>query len=200
MTDQLVRTDQYTASDRLLANALFSPSHPEQWAYLSAKTGMEVNDLRGQYFEAVARHLENPSPIKVGPAQDGGGPGEGGPLVAYDESDDEGGPGGSTDITIIPGVVAIKVEYTVQMGDDWKASVTVTPTIFGNGVGSSSFELSRTHATIDLHPSVVVAKADLTIGFSGEKLCFGVSGQACYLGFGWQCQSFSANNLFCLLP
>jgi hypothetical protein len=186
MTDQLIRTEQYAQTDQLLANALFSPSHPEQWAYLAKQMKMEVNDLRGQYYDAVAHHLNDPKPITVGPAQ---GRGEGGYA---------GGPSDSIDITIIPGVVAIKVGYSAELGNDWKVSVTVTPTIFGHGVGGSSFELSRTHATIDLHPNAYVAKADLTIGFFGERLCFGVNGQACYLGFGWQCQSFHANDLFCL--
>jgi len=99
---------------------------------------------------------------------------------------------------VVPGVLSLRIDVSITGGDDWRGTLKVTAKVFGYDVGSSQAEISRTNSYIEIHPSVLLAKADLKIGLYGERLCFGVEGQACYWGFGWHCTPVNAPALFCL--
>lgn len=61
----------------------------------------------------------------------------------------------------------------VETGENWKASLTVTPTVLGFGLDPSHFTLSHDKNEITIHPSIAVAGVDLTFGFYGPRLRFG---------------------------
>ncbi|MER5780149.1 hypothetical protein ABT104_00245 [Streptomyces mobaraensis] len=50
-----------------------------------------------------------------------------------------------------------------------------------------------------IHPAISVAGADLTLGFYGPNLCFGVSGDVWYWALKKHKKSIDAPNLFCLM-
>lgn len=104
----------------------------------------------------------------------------------------------SFDVTAVPGVLSLTVDVDFTTGDDWKASLKITPKVFGIDMGASAAELSSTNSSITMHPSVATAKADITLGFYGPDLCFGIKGNACYWAISWHCQDFDASDLFCL--
>ncbi|MBA8923318.1 phosphoribosylformylglycinamidine (FGAM) synthase-like enzyme [Kutzneria viridogrisea] len=102
-------------------------------------------------------------------------------------------------LTVVPGVLSLRIAVDIDTGANWKASLTVTPTVFGFGLTPSSISLSSEQKEITIHPSIAVAGVDLTLGLYGSNLCFGVSGRAWYWAFGKHYKSFDAKDLFCIL-
>lgn len=177
-------------------DALSLLSH-EQWEELGRRLRMPPGEVRDNYHEALKRHLDNPVPATLHkvdtPLKD--------PFALEGVEGVEGAEGGETqsfDLTIIPEVLQVRLDLGLTGGEDWKVSISLTALIFGHDVGGAHLQLSATNSYIEIHPGMLVAKADLKIGVYGEQLCFGIDGQACYWAFGWHCTPINAHNLFCL--
>ncbi|WP_141921617.1 hypothetical protein [Haloactinospora alba] len=82
--------------------------------------------------------------------------------------------------------------------EPWRAVVDANAKVFGHKVGNSHFQLSRMSSYIEIHPGAFLTKADLKIGVYGERLCFGIDGQACYWAWTWHCTPIHAHGLFCV--
>ncbi|KAB7834254.1 hypothetical protein [Streptomyces mobaraensis] len=146
--------------------------------------GEDVSDLVKKYEAAVAEHPE-PRFVEVARAE----PDTRGAADFHKEYN----------LTIVPRVLVLRVSVDAQTGADWHAKVEVTPTVFGYKLKSSGFELSRLNSSITIHPAISVAGADLTLGFYGPKLCFGVSGDVWYWALKKHKKPIDASNLFCLM-
>lgn len=162
------------------------------WATLARATGIEVGDLRKRYVDTLEQYIKSPKRVEVGEAT---------VLENLTNTFDTGADfeiNKAYTITVVPGVLAVRVDVGIQPLEDWYGKVTVTATVFGKNVGTSEAQISRLQSFFEIHPGALVVKADLKIGLYGEKLCFGIEGTACYWGFGWKCQDFNKQNLFCL--
>ncbi|MFG2226935.1 hypothetical protein [Streptomyces sp. NPDC048644] len=158
---------------------------PPDWTEVSSLTGMAPEELQDRYTEVLKSENLTPTVENISAASDAPG----------------------YDLTVVPGVLSVAVAAELEGGDNWKAKLTFTPKVFGHGLETSGFYLSSVNSHITIHPGMAVAKADLTIGFSGPKLSFGVTGNACYFGhegdspfsgWGWICSDVNATNLFSL--
>lgn len=166
----------------------FSLLSDEQWEELGRLLDTSADQVKNDYINALKVHMANPVPAtlrKVDPPQ------------AYaSASTDEFTH--SFDLTIVPGVLQLRLDVHASTGENWSAGIKVTALVFGKNVGESQVELSALNSYIDIHPSILLAKADLKIGLFGDRLCFSVEGQACYWAFGWHCTPIDARDLFCL--
>jgi hypothetical protein len=160
----------------------------EDWEYIARRTGRSVEQAKRDYRDGLRSHLRNPRPVTIEEV-----PPEAASLVEAAHEINK-----SFDITVVPAVLSLRIDVSISGGEDWHGTLKVTAKVFGHGVGSAHAQLSRTNSYIEIHPGVLLAKADLKIGLYGERLCFGVEGRACYWGFGWHCTPINAQGLFCL--
>ncbi|MEV8631005.1 hypothetical protein AB0395_05050 [Streptosporangium sp. NPDC051023] len=101
-------------------------------------------------------------------------------------------------LTLITGVHSLLVAVDTHPGDNWTADVAMTSTAFGHSLDPSSLRLSGAESEGTIHPSLVVHSADVTLGFYGPGLTFGVSGQSWYRTLGKHTQDFTFEDLFSL--
>ncbi|WP_150251447.1 hypothetical protein [Nocardiopsis deserti] len=160
----------------------------EEWGKLARALEANPERLKAQYAEAVAAHLRDPQPVVLKEQRNAPAPSN---AHAFDFSK-------TFEATIVPGVLTLRVVVSASTGENWSAHVKVSAVVFGTELGSAEANLSAVNSYVEIHPSVLLAKADLRIGFSGERLCFFVQGQACYWALSWHCTSVDAHNLFCL--
>lgn len=167
----------------------------EDWEELGRRLDVPALQAKNDYVEALKEHLANPVPAtlrEIDPPASSGG-------AAWGPSGSEGEFSRSFDLTIIPGVLQVRLDVHATTGADWNAGIKATALIFGTNVGESQIQLSATNSYVEIHPAMLVAKADLKIGLYGDRLCFGIEGQACYWApFSWHCTPIHAQNLFCL--
>ncbi|WP_026122198.1 hypothetical protein [Nocardiopsis halotolerans] len=157
----------------------------EHWEVLARELEANPDRLKNQYREAVAAHLRNPRPVELKEQEGAAAP----PHFDFSKT---------FEATIVPGVLSLRVVVSASTGENWSAHVRVSAVVFGKEMGDAEVNLSAVSSYIEIHPSVLLAKADLKIGFYGERLCFGVEGRACYWALGWHCTPVNAQNLFCL--
>jgi hypothetical protein len=84
-------------------------------------------------------------------------------------------------------------------GDNWTLKVHVCLILLGMELWCTDFTLSpqNTHVCFDVDLWLVNAK--LCFGVRTSRVCFYVSGRACYFDGGWNCESFD-ETILCLLP
>ncbi|MEV4400366.1 hypothetical protein [Nonomuraea sp. NPDC049607] len=99
-------------------------------------------------------------------------------------------------LVLIPGVHSLLIEVDTHPGGTWTADVTVTPRLFGYGLDPSHLQLSGARNEGTVHSSTNVFGADVTLGFYGPDLSFGVSGQSWHWAFGKKVKDFKFENLF----
>ncbi|WP_017625368.1 hypothetical protein [Nocardiopsis chromatogenes] len=169
---------------------------------LFAEEGKEKDSsyFKGEYRKAVREHLARPVPVEFTP-QDSMPQGQGEVQTGW-QSELYGDPtlNKTFDADIVPGVLKLQIVATGQSGPDWRLTVSVAALAFGFQVGGAGFQLSPVSSYIEIHPSTPLAKADLKFSVSGPKMSFGVTGQACYLGLGWQCTPINSPALFDINP
>ncbi|MFE7607289.1 hypothetical protein [Streptomyces celluloflavus] len=128
--------------------------------------GRSPEELAAQYEGAIAAH---PVPeIREIPQQ------------AYAASGGGQGFRKEWDLAVVPRVLALKIAVQATLGENWGASLEITPTVFEKELDTSRLEFSRTHSALTIHPAMLLAGADLEIGFFGSRLCFGITGDAWY--------------------
>jgi len=154
----------------------------EQLKPLADEIGQDANDLAWTYIQAISSDPQ----VDVQPLEGFAAP------AAAAEFHKE------FNVTVVSGVLSLLVAVDAETGENWKAALTVTPTVFGYGLDPSHLELSRDQSEITIHPAIAVAGVDLTLGLYGPKLCFGVSGRAWYWAFGKHYKAFEARDLFCI--
>lgn len=160
---------------------------PPDWSEVSTLTGIDTEKLQNQYADILTSGNLAPSVTELSASGDG---------TRYD-------------VTIVPGVLSVKISADFEAGENWRAKVEFTPKVFGHSLPSSNIELSRLNSHFTIHPGMAVAKADLTIGVSGPELWFGVTGEACHFGhegsspfsgWGWICTNINSPHMFRLRP
>ncbi len=186
MTDMILDVDAPTVNDLLLCL-------PDDSDWNVLEDALQMPDIKDKYAKELDKFIKKPTRIELFEIKSR-------PITSTLDgekarSDDINK---SYSITVVPGVLAVRVDVGIRMAANWYGKVVVTPTIFGKGVGSSEAQVSRAQSFIEIHPSALLVKADLKIGIYGDKMCFGIEGRACYWAFGWKCQSFDKQGLFCL--
>lgn len=164
----------------------------EDWDALGRATGQSGEEAKRRYIQALREHYAAPRPIRVRkvPNEEAFSEAVSGPGLSIHES---------YDATVVPGVLSLYFQVDIEGGEDWEGRVRISYKVFGHELGSSDNRISRTSSYIELHPGMLVAKADLQIGLWGENLCFSIRGQACHLSWtGWSCTPFDTSALFCL--
>lgn len=156
------------------------------WDILAAALKTPVQDLKNMYANAIDEYIKKPSRIRIDELPE--------PHKITGKFDINK----SYTITVVPATLVVRVDVGITTQEDWSGTVRITPIIFGKELGASEIQISRTQSFFQIHPSALLVKADLKIGIYGDNLCFGIEGQACYWGFGWKCQDFNKQNLFCI--
>lgn len=165
----------------------FSLLPDEDWEKLGRLLDTPAEQVKSDYINALKEHMANPVPATLREVE------------APQESSASGDGFTKTfDLTIVPGVLQVSLEVTATTGADWSAGIKVTALIFGKNVGESQLQLSAVNSYVEIHPAALVAKADLKIGLYGERLGFGIEGQACYWAWTWHCTPINARDLFYL--
>lgn len=170
----------------------FSLLPEEDWAKLGHLLGVPAEQVKNDYINALKEHMVNPVPATLKEIESSS---------AYASESGSGAEGEFTksfDLTIVPGVLQLRLDVSASTGENWSAGIKVTALVFGKNVGEAQIQLSALNSYVEIHPAILVAKADLKLGLYGDRLCFGVEGQACYWLFGWHCTPINAQNLFCL--
>lgn len=182
----ILEVDAPTVNDLLLC----LPDDSD-WQVLAE--ALQMSDIKNQYAKELDKFIKKPTRLELAEITYH-------PITSmFDgEKTRSGDINKSYSITVIPRVLAVRVDVGVRMAANWYGKVVVTPTIFGKALGSSEAQISRAQSFFEIHPGALLVKADLKIGIYGDKMCFGIEGRACYWAFGWKCQSFDKQGLFCL--
>ncbi|SDC77176.1 hypothetical protein SAMN05216174_104202 [Actinokineospora iranica] len=105
---------------------------------------------------------------------------------------------GPYSLTVVDSIsVSVGGEFTAGDATSWSANLTASLMVSGRTVWTTSYNLSPENYYVRYTPNVGIAKADITVGFFGQKLCFTASGNACYWWFGFRCTDFNSM-FYCL--
>ncbi|MFC5724184.1 hypothetical protein ACFP1Z_28895 [Streptomyces gamaensis] len=100
----------------------------------------------------------------------------------------------------VPGVLKIEVDATFTTGADWRLTVVVTPKVFGYDLGAIRLaDFSRDSKEVTIHPSALVAGADITVGVYGPRNCVTIKVNGWYnVLFTKDSIYHEFNDLFCI--
>ena len=96
-------------------------------------------------------------------------------------------------------VICINFDAGFSGGSDWKASLSVNVTVFGQEVWRSEvIHLDPKNSFIHLQPGGAVFKVDIEVGLRGADHCLYIKGSACYWAFiSWRCSDTFDKDLVC---